>query len=354
MKKELNNNRGSALIWVLVICIIFGILGMAIGAIALSMNNRSINNNLKQQTYFTARSAVDAVFAQFNGDDKKGSFARYLNENLLKEGTNNSIKIDNFFKDSEYRDQLGDCTVTGSYDATTKIVTLTATAKKGSQEDTVVLTAKETTKIVPDGWPGKDGAFPLVDENSKKVTNSALGGKKEDIYCYRAGISNVEDDDDKDEGAEIKIQNKSNPVFIYVESGVTLRLEEIELNGSEKEEVDVFFYIESGGTLLLKGDEKGKVEDYGECNIYIYGEKNAILEVYDEEDDKEDDKEDDEKKDKSFVTINGGINVQDIRPQNHVKVTPKDPYNSKYKDLIKGGGGTTKDVWEKIEYKTSE
>ena len=84
MFKKLNSTSGSALIWVLAICIIFAVLGMAIGWVALSMNNRSINNNIQQQTYFTARSAVDTVYNQLGGEVKEGedNFSKYLNEHL--------------------------------------------------------------------------------------------------------------------------------------------------------------------------------------------------------------------------------------------------------------------------------
>ena len=60
--KAINNKQGSALVWVLVICLIFGLLGIAIGWVALSMNRRSIKNDNLNQSYFTALSTANSVF----------------------------------------------------------------------------------------------------------------------------------------------------------------------------------------------------------------------------------------------------------------------------------------------------
>ncbi len=86
--KRKNSQKGSALIWVLVISVIFLILGLSLGWVALSMNNRSLKNDELQESYFTARSAVDAILKNLSGytdDDSKTTY-NYLHANLINVG----------------------------------------------------------------------------------------------------------------------------------------------------------------------------------------------------------------------------------------------------------------------------
>ncbi|QCT71823.1 hypothetical protein [Eubacterium maltosivorans] len=353
MKNIIKNQSGSALIWVLVICVIFGILGMAIGAIALSMNNRSINNNIKQQTYFSARSAVDAIFEQLNGDDTDESndnLPYYLKQHLLKKKPNNHIEFNDFYRDvpEEYRNQFGTCDVTGDYDDETGIVTLKATAKKGNQEDTVILTARKKEEIIQGNWPGKEGALQLVGKDEKVIDEKLGQDKKMTVYC-----ATKDNTKDNHKGGEIEIKDNAGPVFIYVESHVTLRLEEIDVEDNDKGKCDVYFYLEPEAKLVLKGDKENDSDDYEDCNIYIYG-PNATLEIYGGNDE--------HGVDKQFITINGGVSVGEIFPDsNHVTIIEKKPADSTYQDIVNringtGTGGSTsiREIWEKIEYKTNE
>ncbi|CAK7014017.1 MAG: hypothetical protein EUB_01836 [Eubacterium sp.] len=334
MREKLKNNCGSALIWVLVICVIFGLLGMAIGSIALSMNNRSINNNLKQQAYFTARSAVDAVFEQLNGDAKNpvnGNLTKYLDENLLAEDKHH-IEIE----DMGFEESMGKCFLTGDYDSKTGIVTLTAIAQKGDQNNEVTLTAKLEKKTTQAEWPGKEGAISLVDKDTEKINKKKLG-KEDSTSVYYAEHSNTKDDED---GGDIKINNKSGPIFIYVKSNVTLRVEDIE--GESGHNVDIFFYLEPGARLILEGDSQSKPNEY---NVYIFG-PDATLEVYGKKDNED------------YIKIIGGLNVQFVYPEKNVAIVNKKPVDDQYStifdQIVNNSDSSTPELWTKIQYTTNE
>ncbi|MEG0377272.1 MAG: hypothetical protein RR614_02230 [Eubacterium sp.] len=252
-----NNNKGSALVWVLVICIIFAILGMAIGAIALSMNNRSINNNLRQQTYFTARSAVDTIFEQLNGDPKKYPFSEYLQDHLLS----NEKKVE--IADMGFSEDMGDCSVEATYDVDKKLVTIKATAKKGGQEEVVVLTAKHTRSTSNNKWPNEKYAVSLV--NDKDQVINPLG---EDNFVY------ILDKDKETIGnGELIISDKSKyqAIFIYIKAGSTLTLKDFEGGASEPE---VFIYIANGGTLAFNANKDGVTFPF-----YINGEPGSKVDI---------------------------------------------------------------------------
>ncbi|MEG1618755.1 MAG: hypothetical protein RR335_04245 [Eubacterium sp.] len=238
------NNKGSALVWVLTICIIFSLLGVAIGWIALSMNNRSVNNNLKQQTYFTARSAVDAVFEQLNGDPTENASTKYLQDNLLF-GDKHEVIIN----DMGFEDSMGKCSLKGNYNPDKKEVTLTATAKKGDMEDTVTLTAKPTKAGA--NWPNKrygrdleNGTSlggTLTDEERKK-------GKVSFVYCL-----NKTDTDPRTLTFDNNI--KTDAIFIYVKENTTLKIKSIEK--WDKVKPDVFIYLEKGAELSFNVGDSG-------------------------------------------------------------------------------------------------
>ena len=90
MKKLKQDQSGSALVWVLIIGIVLVILIWAITWVALAINNRTINNNLKQQAYFTARSAVDAIYNQIGSTNEIG---QYIEKNVLSKESEDLIPI---------------------------------------------------------------------------------------------------------------------------------------------------------------------------------------------------------------------------------------------------------------------
>ncbi|ALU13260.1 hypothetical protein ACH52_0429 [Eubacterium limosum] len=265
MKKM--NNQGSALVWVLIICVIFGILGIAIGSVALSMNNRSIKNNSRQQAYFTARSGVDAVFSYLNGDINKYPFSEYLYKNLIN--GSHEIEIENVFQnpqiDSNKVEGIGDCHVKGSY--IDGVVTLTGIAKISGQEQSITLTARRNQ----DGgtWPAKVWGNWLKESSVKgKIEIGSIKDRKysEDIenkqkylidfVVYRVNASNGSTDKGKisvvDDATTENYPNQA--IFIYVDDNETLEIEGIE-NWDENYGPDIFIYLEGNSRLKLKAQE---------------------------------------------------------------------------------------------------
>lgn len=227
MKNIFNDNRGSALVWVLVICLIFGILGMAIGWVALSMNNRSVKNNNLNQAYFTARSGVDAIFSRLSGwpqdkpDEEK--FYIYLQDNLIDGGQ--KITLENIFSKL---DSMGKCDIFGEY--TKGMVKLTGKASVNNDERTVTLWAKRKDKILGEAWPSQSWASPLksVQSGANKVISvgmsSSISNKEALDNKIDVAVYTVDQDVDgiltigKDETSEKKA------IFIYVKEGKTLTL----------------------------------------------------------------------------------------------------------------------------------
>ena len=277
------NNHGSALVWVLIICVIFGILGVAIGSVALSMNNRSIKNNSRQQAYFTARSGVDAVFSYLNGDKQKYEFSQYLYENLIKEP--HEFKIDNLFSDPRIEgnvpiEGLGQCTVSGTYKS--GIITLKAVAKVAEQEVTVSLEAERQKGDRV--WPSKKWAMPL--QTSKTSTMDITVGKVTDEKKYNVQnaadflVYVVDQSDNTVKKGILNIQeDKENPkqaIFIYIKDNQTLEINGIE-GWSEEYGPDIFIYVggsennDVGSQLILDG-QSTQNKPYP---FYIFAEENS-------------------------------------------------------------------------------
>ena len=74
------NRKGSALIWVVSILMIFVILVTGILVLVGSSHRNAMYNNHKQQAYFTAKSAADAVayVIRFNGAEEYENAAANL------------------------------------------------------------------------------------------------------------------------------------------------------------------------------------------------------------------------------------------------------------------------------------
>lgn len=168
--KTINNKQGSALVWVLVICLIFGILGVAIGWVALSMNRRSIKNDNLNQSYFTALSVADSVFNGLNGyeDGNKASedFYHNLYKNLvygnIVKNENYFIKYDDVLNTSDATNEenvagMGKCNVEASMSMGK--VKITATAIVNDISDTVILDAYRKPESIV--WPAKEWASEI-------------------------------------------------------------------------------------------------------------------------------------------------------------------------------------------------
>lgn len=237
MKNKLNNNRGSALVWVLVICLIFGILGMAIGWVALSMNNRSIKNNNINQAYFTARSGVDAIYSQLNGypkgTDEDKSLYKELNNSLINGDKN--VEYKNIFADTP---EMKICNVTGTMSK--GMVKLTAKAgnevaykdsegnDKTKLEDSETVTLWAYRKIGSNGtnWPSKAWASDMPKKENEKYYilggNDSLKYPDIDVAVYHVKK------DQKLNGTIQIAKNKDTEkkaIFIYIEDGGSLKIE---------------------------------------------------------------------------------------------------------------------------------
>lgn len=272
MKIKLNNS-GSALVWVLVICIIFGILGVAIGGIALSMNNRSVNNNASQQAYFTARSAVNLVASQINGG--KESSGPDIRKNLFgTENLNESAKKDKgalTFNNVNFDDSMGivkNLTAEYTNDNGKEEVKITAEAEKGGQKEIVILyLGKEVTPVPPlppepvkPTWPEVpskgDGDILQTDNQGKKLIDTIGAGGIPSVYHLTE--SNKSGSEQK-----LNIVSGSKEVFIFVDDNCSLNL--WERTGDQT--ADVF--------ILLRGENSKVVfqnnKDTSINNLYIYG-----------------------------------------------------------------------------------
>lgn len=251
MKRKLND-QGSALVWVLVICLIFGILGMAIGWVALSMNNRSIKNNNLNQAYFTARSGVDAIYSQLNGypkdSSKEGSLYEYLNNNLIN-GTK-SVEFKDIFSDIP---TMKTCNVSGIMSK--GMVKLTAKAgnevtyKDDEGKDKTKLKDSETVtlwahrKIGNNGtnWPSKEWASDMpqktIDNEFVLGLNESLKYPNIDVAVYKVTPK------DRELKGVIKIAKdaatEKKAIFIYIENGGQLTIEG--LNYMNQNDADKWF-----------------------------------------------------------------------------------------------------------------
>ncbi|MEG1107103.1 MAG: hypothetical protein RSE20_10270 [Eubacterium sp.] len=314
------NNKGSALVWVLTICIIFSLLGVAIGWIALSMNNRSVNNNLKQQTYFTARSAVDAVFEQLNGDPTEKASTKYLQDNLLA-GEKKITITDMGFEKS----MADSCEVHGTYNPEAKEVTLTGTAKKGAMEDTVILTAELSKAKNQNLWPNiRYGyTFSLID-STNPTSPKLIGniGEENSVYYVNKSI-------EKASPLSFSESNRHHAIFIYVKEGITLKINEIK--NWETTKPDVFVYLANGSCLSFEGSKET------EFPLYISGDTGSKVAL----------------KNAQEVKVYGlsGASVTDGTIEN-LKKTPKSGYGAIGKPAKDKESGMKADVWTKLKYTT--
>jgi hypothetical protein len=221
MNQKLHNNKGSAMIWVLVLCVIFGILGVAIGWVALSMNKRSVTNYILKQDYFTSRSAVDTTLNELNGwsgsGDYSNSYCNYLNTNLIN--GNKHIEITDYFgaKNSTTEvKQMGSCTLTGNY--TRGVVTFNAVTGDGTDGKVSLTAARTSTQQT---WPNSLWASELTASNDAlTVGASADAFKDADVAVYKVSSGK--------QSGKLTItkdaQKEKKAIFIYVQPGATLEI----------------------------------------------------------------------------------------------------------------------------------
>lgn len=242
------NNQGSALAWVLVICLIFAVLGAAIGWVALSMNNRSIKNDNLNQAYFTALSGANTIYSRLNGYTSEKSDSALYNDlyqnlvygNKLKD-KDYSLKYDDIFKNSDTVN-MGTCDVEAVM--TQGKAQFTSTATYNGSTETVILQAYRN----PEGyttWPAEEWASTLEEADPSGAI----------CVGQNASITN--------ELSEENVRKGLMDVAVYkVEKGkdlkgkLTICRDSQSLSGEKTENLEkraVFIYLEENTTLTLTG-----------------------------------------------------------------------------------------------------
>ncbi len=288
MNEKMKQNKGSALVWVLVIAAIFTIIGVSIGWIALSMNQRSINNYTLQQNYFTSRSAVDALFNQLNGindaNKYEGSMCQYLHTDLLNGAK--EVNFEDFFGTQDTNNAeiagMGKCKVKGTYDKGQVTITAT-TGESATDKETVQLEAYRKSSGTE--WPAEGWSTQLELTNptvgaKNSITNKNAQDANLDVAVYTvyntvSGTLTLS----KDRAMEKKA------IFIYIKEGAILNISGIKTSGKKVARwfadgktddwsnyygPDVFIYIEPGGTLAFSAANKSGT-DVVPYPFYIVG-----------------------------------------------------------------------------------
>ena len=253
--KAINNKQGSALVWVLVICLIFGLLGIAIGWVALSMNRRSIKNDNLNQSYFTALSTANSVFNSLNGyvsgNNQSKNFYDDLYKNLVYgnkvSGQNYFVKYDNVLeKDGgsvqENTEGMGEANVEAAMSKGHAIITSTATVNDTTE--TVILDAYRKPESII--WPAKEWATTLKDDEQ-------LSRDKNSRKIYVGNNSSIVNDETKKNVAD----NTMDVAVYKLEAEKTLSgkltiSRDIVGNGNLEKRA-VFIYLEKGATLNIYG-----------------------------------------------------------------------------------------------------
>lgn len=339
LKKIRKDESGSALVWALVVVVIFVILVWGITWVALAMNNRSINNNSKQQAYFTARSAVDAIYNQLGTESDLGE---YINDNLLAKTATKESPAKMKIEDMGFDETMGKCSVELSYNGTS--VTITASSEKAGQGDTVVLEVQKNNSA-EGSWPSKNNGTELVGKDEKIISPIGDESGKPIVYVVN------KDNDDDNNGGKLIVKDGSGPIFIYINEGCELEIKSFQFQGEKDKEPDIFIFLEKGenhdgAELELKGTGDGN-KPYP---FFIYGEKGS-------------------KEDKPEIKIDdhGNQNVQVYNYGGDVKIDVDDDDNHKKGTLenlnkkptsgypfppSENGGGNSSTKWTKLKYST--
>lgn len=264
MNPKIHNNKGSAMVWVLVLCIIFAILGVAIGWVALSMNKRSVNNYVLKQNYFTSRSAIDTVVSNLNGlasgEEYKGSMCEYLNTNLLNGKKN--VSFSDFFAtattDTQGIKNMGSCKLTGNY--SNGKISLNATT--GTEQDGKVSATlqRECVATSTFNYTDSDGKAQVINIDHKKWPNERFA---QELTSDGTTIS---------VGKQTETNEALNVAVYTVSAGKTVSGKLSIEKDTATEKKAIFIYVKSGATLSLTGmtdnTEKTWFENVGDWSTY--------------------------------------------------------------------------------------
>lgn len=114
----MKNNKGSVLIWSLVLILIFSIFSVGIISISYNMSKRSIDSNTKKQLELTASSAVSIVVQAISNTENTS-----LKDKILS--SSNYIENEDFFATD---DRFGKCIVRAKASDDKNTIYVTATA----------------------------------------------------------------------------------------------------------------------------------------------------------------------------------------------------------------------------------
>lgn len=255
--RTLTNKQGSALVWVLVICLIFGILGVAIGWVALSMNRRSIKNDNLNQSYFTALSVADSVVNGLNGYEDGNKESKAFYDNLYKNLVyGNRVSNQDYFM--KYEDVLnttdatdeknvagmGKCNVEASMSMGKAKITSTATVNDTTE--TVIVEARRSSESAI--WPAREWATKI------NVDDYKTGTKYRQIYIgNNTSITNDESQKNIKDGAmDVAVYSLDQPL----EGKLTVSRDTTRTVGNDNENLEkkaIFIYLKEGAKLTLTG-----------------------------------------------------------------------------------------------------
>lgn len=196
------NDKGSVLVWAVVIASVLFILIGAVLTISFSYYKRSNNNNSARQAYFTSRSVVDAVSGEIKNGTKNG--LAVLNK-LNKTGDFVNLNDVSFSQNSG---NVGTTTafVELSSNDTIKITAITTISNQTKTVSAVLKKGSGTATPIGGDFPGLD-----IPEDVKVVDNiiAINGSVQEDIYV-------------KDFAAVVVLNNADYSNTIYAEAGAII------------------------------------------------------------------------------------------------------------------------------------
>ncbi|MEG1630981.1 MAG: hypothetical protein RR423_01850, partial [Hydrogenoanaerobacterium sp.] len=173
LKKQ---NRGSALVWAVVILLVLSIVITGVLTISLNYVNQSNNRNYERQAYFTARSVVTALGDEICKAGEENSIGKTLLD-LLDVGK--KLELTNFeFKydgDNPYKPnppKMGKCVATVFRPKEDKIE-IEATATIGTQSKAVTLLLEHKESAI--GFKGVTAQNLTADDGESATLKTSKG-----------------------------------------------------------------------------------------------------------------------------------------------------------------------------------
>ncbi len=185
------NNRGSTLIWVLILMLVLGILITAGLAIAQAYSKRSIDQHYEKQSYYTAYSATKAMAEWLQGTTitttSGGAVGTEPEESSAQQTFINSLRTAGTLTKNVNIDSgdMGTCITTFTMNNDGDIL-ISSKAEYQGESSTVSVTMKNTTKSeTTSGEPGEPGgwvAYPIfnvpekIDSTLSRDFNNSING----------------------------------------------------------------------------------------------------------------------------------------------------------------------------------